>query len=291
MWVHSIAWEEGIGRLQVLNPQIRTWHFVAGLHLDILGIFCLASIWWADHVHVSRSSKLGFYVVASGFSDRIVKLLTKLPQCVLVFFYRSEKQPSWASHVREKGDLFYVEPYVEPPCHPYSPLEHSHLTDHSPNAKAGKPKKVVFKKLNSVKNFFSGANDEKELESCLEEHNRRNSSWGGDSQGSRMSTDKFVIKDVNLLVNPPALRAGVRHDLETVLGIIPGHEQTTPAEKSRICIKGFVPDGPALQSGELRISKERCHGGNENWLDMWWRLYSLRNQMLKCQLQVSIRSF
>lgn len=178
--------------------------------------------------------------------------------------YCRYEEPAWAEHVKDKGDLFYVEPYHEPPSNETSSLEQLHLTEDSSNAKTGKPKnKAVLKKLTSVKNIFSGTKSEKDSNTSTHERNLKNS-LGVDGLSDKKMTDKFILKDVHLIVTPPRLRSGVRHDLETLLGIIPGRGKTgkVSAENdsytgSRIYIKGFVPDGTALQSRELKIGKEK----------------------------------
>jgi hypothetical protein len=73
-----------------------------------------------------------------------------------------------------------------------------------------------------------------------------------------------IKKDVHVIVTPPKLGSGRHQDLETLLGIIPGRDKTGRLSQndsysgSRIYIKGFVPDGPSLKSGELRIGE--CMG-------------------------------
>ena len=72
-------------------------------------------------------------------------------------------------------------------------------------------------------------------------------------------TGSFFKRDVQLIVVPPKVQAGSKNGLETLLGIIPGRDkagklsQNDSYSGSRLFIKGFVPDGPALRSGELRI--------------------------------------
>ena len=168
--------------------------------------------------------------------------------------------------------MFYIEPLRDPSPPLLNDIENIQISGESTKEKHSKAKnKDVFKKLNNVKkilpNLMRDRNDEKKTD----EKNLKNSftvdgydmSRGHDrTKGSR----SCIKKDVRVIVTPPKLGSGRHQDLETLLGIIPGRDKTGRLSQNdsysgcRIYIKGFVPDGPALKCGELRIGKNRDKG-------------------------------
>ncbi|XP_048589718.1 protein inturned isoform X1 [Nematostella vectensis] len=176
------------------------------------------------------------------------------------FSLKSYDEPPWADQVKDKGDLFYVEPYTEPSSSLLNEIEHLNLSGNStPDRSTERQKsKAVLKKLSSVKKILRRDKNEE----TMDKKNLRNS-LNLDGQdildGGEGMTGKSIKMDIHLIVTPPKLHSGRRQDLETLLGIIPGRDkagrmsQSDSFSGSRIFIKGFVPDGPALKSGELRI--------------------------------------
>lgn len=147
-------------------------------------------------------------------------------------------------------------------------VENLQISANTTKNKHGKEKnKDVFKKLNNVKKILPNLKRDKNSEKKTDEKNLKNSlaevdgyemSKGHDrSRSSRSSTKK----DIHVIVTPPRLGSGRHQDLETLLGIIPGRDKTGRLSQndsysgSRIYIKGFVPDGPALKCGQLKIGK------------------------------------
>lgn len=116
--------------------------------------------------------------------------------------------------------------------------------------------------LNSVKKIFPGLKRDKSDDKSNNEKNLKHSSSYGVVEGinslNRL-TGRFFTKEVQLIVTPRKAHSGTKNDFETLLGIIPGRDkagklsQTDSYSGSRLYIKGFVPDGPALRSGDLRI--------------------------------------
>lgn len=125
----------------------------------------------------------------------------------------------------------------------------------------GKP---VLRSLSSVKKIFPGLKRDRLDDRSNNERNLKHSSpkahgaVDGLIDGSKMA-GRFFKREIQLIVTPPKGHSGIKNDLETLLGIIPGRDkvgklsQNDSYSGSRLYVKGFVPDGPALRSGDLRI--------------------------------------
>ena len=158
--------------------------------------------------------------------------------------------------------MFYIEPFNEPA----SPPELISL-DQLQLCEVNKDKtkdKAVLQKLGSVRKIFPSLKRDKNAQNTENKNLKNiNSELVDGVDGNRMP-GKNVKKDVSLIVTPPKKASGKRNDLEGILGIIPGKEKRRKNSQSgatdfKICIKGFVPDGPALQSGELKIGESNYH--------------------------------
>ena len=160
--------------------------------------------------------------------------------------------------MRDKGDLFYVEPFNEPSTSSASiSLDQLKLSEVS---KDKQKDKAVLQKLSSVRKILPSLKREKNDQTTDNKNLKNINSYTVDGVGSDRMSGKNIKKDVSLIVSPPKKSSGKRNDLEGILGIIPGKEKGSKTSQSgasdtRICIKGFVPDGSALQSGELKIGK------------------------------------
>lgn len=111
----------------------------------------------------------------------------------------------------------------------------------------------------SVKKIIPGLKrDRADDKSNNEKNLKHSSSVDGLIDSSRVS-GRFFKREVQLIVTPPKGHSGLKNDLETLLGIIPGRDKSGKLSQndsysgSRLYVKGFVPDGPALRSGDLRI--------------------------------------
>ncbi|XP_073252830.1 protein inturned-like isoform X3 [Porites lutea] len=170
------------------------------------------------------------------------------------------EEPPWADHIKEKGDVFYIEPFKEPS--PNDVLDSMEQLNISDNGFEDAREKGKLRGLNSVKKIFPGLKRDKADDKSNNEKNLKHSSSYGVVEGinslNRL-TGRFFMKEVQLIVTPRKAHSGSKNDLETLLGIIPGRDkagklsQTDSYSGSRLYIKGFVPDGPALRSGDLRI--------------------------------------
>ena len=176
-----------------------------------------------------------------------------------LFGFRYE-EPPWADHIKEKGDVFYIEPFKEPS--PNDVLDSMEQLNISENGFEDAREKGKLRGLNSVKKIFPGLKRDKADDKNNNEKNLKHSSSYGVVEGinslNRL-TGRFFKKEVQLIVTPRKAHSGSKNDFETLLGIIPGRDkagklsQTDSYSGSRLYIKGFVPDGPALRSGDLRI--------------------------------------
>ena len=116
--------------------------------------------------------------------------------------------------------------------------------------------------FNSVKKIIPGLKRDKSDDKSNNEKNLKHSNSYGAVEGinnvNKLSGRVFK-REVQIIVMPPKAHSGLKNDLETLLGIIPGRDkagklsQNDSYSGSRLFIKGFVPDGPALRSGDLRI--------------------------------------
>ena len=182
-----------------------------------------------------------------------------------VYIYFRFEEPPWSGHIKDKGDVFYIEPYNEPtPNDAADSLEELNISWKNPSGREREKGKPVIRSFNSVKNLLPG------LKRDNKNNNERNLSpvplgtLDGVVNGgsSAKMPGRFYKKEVQLIVAPPKHHvAGLRNDLESLLGIIPGRDKTGKLSQndsysgSRLYVKGFVPDGPALRCGELRIGK------------------------------------
>lgn len=176
------------------------------------------------------------------------------------------EEPPWAGHIKEKGDVFYIEPFNEPsPNDMLDSLEQLNVSGKDSQGDGVKEKgKPVLRSFNSVKKIIPGLRKDRIDDKSNNERNLKHSSSTGHGavdgliDGSKMA-GRFFKREVQLIVTPPKGHSGFKNDLETLLGIIPGRDkagklsQNDSYSGSRLYIKGFVPDGPALRSGDLRI--------------------------------------
>lgn len=116
--------------------------------------------------------------------------------------------------------------------------------------------KSTLRSLSSVKKIIPGLKRDRFDDKSPNEITR--GTVDGLLDGSKV-VGRFFKREVYLIVSPPKSHSGLKNDLETLLGIIPGRDksgkmaQNDSYSGSRLYIKGFVPDGPALRSGDLRI--------------------------------------
>ena len=176
------------------------------------------------------------------------------------------EEPPWAGHIKEKGDVFYIEPFNEPtPNDMLDSLEQLNVSGNDFQGEGEKEKgKPVLRNFRSVKKIIPGLKRDKVDDKSNNERNLKHSSSithgavDGLIDGSKVA-GRFFKREVQLIVTPPKGHSGVKNDLETLLGIIPGRDKTGKLSQndsysgSRLYVKGFVPDGPALRSGDLRI--------------------------------------
>lgn len=186
----------------------------------------------------------------------------------------SSFEPAWASHVGEKGDLFYIEP-TDSAAHAASVqaqvrFETNHnnnteiKTDSSPENRAnGSAKQKDKKGIKKIKGLIG-----------LKKKENGSVSSNGSSHASVSSIPRSVkfqdslpgvVKEITLIVEPARRNYGRRATLcETVLGIIPGHFNSSqndslqnggPVKDSRIMVQGLVPEGEALKSGQVKIGR------------------------------------
>ncbi|XP_031556946.1 protein inturned-like isoform X2 [Actinia tenebrosa] len=170
------------------------------------------------------------------------------------------EEPPWAGQVQDKGDLFYIEPFRESSSPPSNDLEHLQINGEIPSKDKNN---AVFKKLTSVKRILPSLRKDKNDDKKTDQRNNLKNSLTADgldmSKGKEKTRSNCIKKDVHVIVTPPKLGSGRNQSLETLLGIIPGRDKTGRLSQndsysgSRIYIKGFVPDGPSLKCGELRI--------------------------------------
>lgn len=169
------------------------------------------------------------------------------------------EEPPWAGHIKEKGDVFYIEPFREPPSNDLlDSMEHLNISDSDQDGRERNKSKQGLRSFNSVKKILPGLKRDKVDDQSNNEKNLRHSTSYGAVDVDKVS-GKFLRREVQLIVTPPKAHSGSKNDLETLLGIIPGRDkagklaQNDSYSGSRLFIKGFVPDGLALRSGELRI--------------------------------------
>ncbi|KAK2563352.1 Protein inturned, partial [Acropora cervicornis] len=172
------------------------------------------------------------------------------------------EEPPWAGHIKEKGDVFYIEPFVEPSTNDLQ--DSMEQLDISENGQNDKDKnKHSLRSLNSVKKIIPGLSkrDRNEDKVNSEKISKCSASQGiveGLNNVNKVASSVFK-RDVQLIVVPPKNHSGSKNNIETLLGIIPGRDkagklsQNDSYSGSRLFIKGFIPDGPALRTGELRI--------------------------------------
>ena len=158
--------------------------------------------------------------------------------------------------------MFYIEPFVEPSTNDLQ--DSMEQLDISENGQNDKDKnKHSLRSLNSVKKIIPGLSkrDRNEDKVNSEKISKCSGSQGtveGLNNVNKVASSVFK-RDVQLIVVPPKNHSGSKNNIETLLGIIPGRDkagklsQNDSYSGSRLFIKGFVPDGPALRTGELRI--------------------------------------
>lgn len=182
-------------------------------------------------------------------------------------YFRGEpvyEEPPWAGHIKEKGDVFYIEPFNEPTSNDIvDSMEQLNISENgSEDGRERDKGRQGLRSFNSVKKMLPGLKRDKTDDRSNNEKNLKHSSSYGVVEGINnvnKLTGRFFKREVQLIVSPPKVHSGLKNDLETLLGIIPGRDkagklsQNDSYSGSRLYVKGFVPDGPALRSGDLRI--------------------------------------
>lgn len=174
------------------------------------------------------------------------------------------EEPPWAGHIKEKGDVFYIEPFDEPSSNELQEsMEELDISRKGQDDRDKDKSKHGLRNLTSVKKIIPGLSkrdkaDDKVNNEKISKHSSSEETVEGLNNVNKL-TGSFFKRNVQLIVVPPKVQAGSKNGLETLLGIIPGRDkagklsQNDSYSGSRLFIKGFVPDGPALRSGELRI--------------------------------------
>lgn len=180
-----------------------------------------------------------------------------------LFEYFRYEEPPWAGHIKEKGDVFYIEPFNEPTSNDIlDSMEQLNISGTDQDGRERDKGRQGVRSFNSVKKIIPGLKRDKSDDKSNNEKNLKHSSSYGAVEGINnvnKLAGRFFKREVQLIVTPPKARSGLKNDLETLLGIIPGRDkagkmsQNDSYSGSRLFIKGFVPDGPALRSGDLRI--------------------------------------
>ena len=181
----------------------------------------------------------------------------------LLAYFRYE-EPPWAEHIKEKGDVFYIEPFHEPSSNDIlDSMEHLNIAENDQDDKGRDKSKQGLRSFNSVKKIIPGFKRDKADDKSNNEKNLKHMSSQGPMDGINNVNKlpgRIFKREVQLIVTPaPRAHSGLKNDLETLLGIIPGRDKSGKLSQndsysgSRLYIKGFVPDGAALRSGELRI--------------------------------------
>lgn len=170
------------------------------------------------------------------------------------------------SEIQDKGDLFYVEPYVDG-----SGVIHSNGYDKQTVTNGQLHHKETA--VDTTKDKRPSGNKLLDLIPRMKK-NKKSSDLaaihnnGSGDKNQDINGEKEVRKDIKLRVNPPRIGPYKRDDLESVLGIIPVGSKFLAANEngelgnrisqdrgrdSKIVIAGFTPTGPAIASHELEI--------------------------------------
>ncbi|CAB3986723.1 inturned isoform X1 [Paramuricea clavata] len=161
-----------------------------------------------------------------------------------------EKAP-WVSEIQDKGDLFYVEQYVDVPNTEHSTAAHIKQTTNQQNGG-----QMIKDKRSSGNKFFdllAGMKKTKKASDIV------SSQQNYHHKQDTTNVERDTKLEVKLHVNPPRIGPYKRDDLESVLGIIPlkslaANELSYEyGRDSKIVIAGFTPTGPAIASHQLEI--------------------------------------
>ncbi|XP_028397888.1 protein inturned-like isoform X2 [Dendronephthya gigantea] len=167
-----------------------------------------------------------------------------------------EKAP-WVSEIQDKGDLFYVEQYVDDPNTGHSTAQQKQTSEQyqQNGGQVIKDKRLTGNKL---LDFISQMKKTKKTDIGISQKDNPN------QDQDRAGKEKDMKFEVKLRVHPPRIGPYKRDDLESVLGIIPLKSVTANdrdelsftheyGRDSRIVIAGFTPTGPAIRSHQLEI--------------------------------------
>ncbi len=176
---------------------------------------------------------------------------------VVVYFSSYEKAP-WVSEIQEKGDLFYVEQYVDVPNTGHSTEQHKQTTYQQNGGQVIKDKRLTGNKLLDLISRMKKTKKTSDIASLQQDYY--------DKQKTTRNVERDSKREVKLRVNPPRIGPYKRDDLESVLGVIPLKPLTANdrdelsytqeyGRDSKIIIAGFTPTGPAIASHQLEIGE------------------------------------
>ena len=183
-----------------------------------------------------------------------MEIRQNLSLMVTISLFSSDKAP-WMSEIQDKGDLFYVEEYLE------RELDNAQ-TKHEVN----RSELIKESRLGGSK-FLDLLPGKKKSKQSLD---------AVSAEPYKTYENKNICKnkkiDVKLHVNLPRIGPYKRDDLESVLGIIPLNAIDVNdrdelnisyeyGKDSRIIIAGFSPNGPAISHHELEIGNDFHHCG------------------------------
>jgi hypothetical protein len=171
---------------------------------------------------------------------------------VVVYSSSYEKAP-WVSEIKDKGDLFYVEQYVDVSNMGHSIGEHKQTTYQQNGGQVTKDKRVGGNRFLDLLSPMKKTKKTPDITSLQQNDH--------DKQQDVMNVERDAKIEVKLRVDPPRIGPYKRDDLQSVLGIIPRKysaandrdELYMDYRDSKIIIAGFTPTGPAHASNELEI--------------------------------------
>ena len=177
---------------------------------------------------------------------------------VVLYFPSYEKAP-WVSEIQDKGDLFYVEQYVDVPNMGHSTAQHKQTCQQN-GGQVTKDKRVGGNKFLDLISPMKKTKKTPDITSLQQNYH--------DKQQDVLNVERDTKIEVKLRVNPPRIGPYKRDDLESVLGIIPLKSLAANdrdelymsytqdyGRDSKIIIAGFTPTGPAHASNQLEIGK------------------------------------
>ena len=176
---------------------------------------------------------------------------------VVIYFSSYERAP-WVSEIQDKGDLFYVEQYVDVPNTGHSTAAHIKQTTNQQNGgQVIKDKRPSGNKLFDLLAGMKKTKKASDIVSLQQNYHHK--------QQDTTNVERDTKLEVKLRVNPPRIGPYKRDDLESVLGIIPlkslaANELSYQyGRDSKIVIAGFTPTGPAIASHQLEIGEYHSH--------------------------------